>query len=107
MMLLIRLQESKFEKLMRSSFPKADLSGNDVSVCRRFIQFVMKVTPELRPSMERIKHHFFLKSISNPLMTDCYEILARMSRNCNPSKRDQPNTDTISTTTETSQDKGI
>lgn len=80
----------------------------------------MKIRPEFRPTVMRIKQHLFLKSISNPFMKDCYEMLQTISRSFNPFKMDQSNLDpngqesvslwkieTLNSLTETSQDKGI
>lgn len=96
------------------------MSRYEVSLAHQLIQFVMKVRSESRPNEMRIKQHLFLKTVSNPFIKDCYDILQRMSGSLNPfiKKKDEsdPNSQAavslrefkaLNSLTEPSQEKGI
>lgn len=57
--------------------------------------FILKVSPELRPSATRGKHHLFLKTMSNPFTKHFYDTLKNMSRGFNPFNKEENEIDPI------------
>ena len=55
-------QISKFEKLLKKSFPKHDFSSTDIHAAFHFVNFIMKERPEERPNAARVKKHLFLQN---------------------------------------------
>lgn len=72
---------------MKKAYPKAHLSANDSNLAHHFVEFIMKIRPEIRPSASRVKNHFLLKTISNPFTKDCYDELQMTSQGLNPVKK--------------------
>lgn len=91
---------------MRKSYPKADLSANDISLARQFIQFAMKIEPEFRPSAEKIKEHLFLKTVPNTFAKDCFDDQVELYPKCQGAVS-VVNMEEISSSVQFSQDKGI
>ena len=78
------LQESKLRSLIKESFPNAFLTDCDIHEAQHFLQFIMKIRPDERPSASRIKKHPFLKKESNPFLKDWNETFWRKSNSVNP-----------------------
>lgn len=87
MVFSVWLQESKFHRLMKKSFPRATLS--DVHQALQFVKFLMRVEAADRPNAARVKKHLFLKLISNPFLQDQYDRLQQVSHTSNPFKNVQ------------------
>ena len=75
------LDEEKFKSLIKKAFPRACLTNTDVHEALNFVKFIMKVQPDERPDVSRIKKHPFLKIDSNPFYRDLRE-KAWKKRNC-------------------------
>lgn len=85
MIFSVWLQESKFQRLVKKSFPRANFS--DVHQALQFVKFLMRTDAADRPDAARAKKHLFLKMISNPFLRDQYDRLQQVSPTSNPFKK--------------------
>lgn len=66
------------------------MSSTDVNLAQHFIQYILNINPEERPSVLRMKRHLLMKSVSNPFAK---ELLQRMSQEINPFRKAQSEQD--------------
>ena len=63
-------QISKFEKLLKKSFPKYIFSPLDIHTAFNFVNFILEERPEERPDAARVKNHPFLLKFSSSFAED-------------------------------------